>query len=384
MYFRHRPPTPRDLLSWKEGAWHGELAPEIPGVLNWVLALPDALMEVLLQQTTEAVPSLKTTWAYSLVDTNPLAEWANQALILDDRIDAQGKPLATVNVGRAHKIDRTNDYEYQDTWLYPNYRAWVDDTGGKPLSSRRFTGLVKDLFENQLRLAGVEHTDDMYGSRFHGIRFRRASDADEPLLITKKPPSMTDMTGSMTDEARANDGYDACDAFLHSLYRHLPTPCAPVDPPKGVGVSRGEDANNPSYLSYLSSVRSSDVIAMSYPSSVRENGVATMLSPVTEPLSEECPVVGDCPRCGADRVSLVRRHGQPACVACSLLSDGELARMRSPKSTNGPHAPPPRLPLHVTKTADGCPQCGCLDLMDCVTYRKCPVCSWKEDTNQEE
>jgi putative DNA primase/helicase len=123
MYFRHRPPSPRDLLSWKDGAWQGELAPEIPGVLNWVLALPDALMEALLQQTTALVPSLQETWAYSLVDTNPLAEWANQALILDDRTDEQGKPLAVVNVGRAHKMDRTNDYEHQDTWLYLNYRA---------------------------------------------------------------------------------------------------------------------------------------------------------------------------------------------------------------------------------------------------------------------
>ena len=80
MAFRHRPAVPRDLLSWHAGAWHGELAPEIPGVLNWVLALPDAQMEALLQQTTTLVPSLQATWAQSLVDTNPLAEWANQAL----------------------------------------------------------------------------------------------------------------------------------------------------------------------------------------------------------------------------------------------------------------------------------------------------------------
>ena len=194
MYFRHRPSTPRDLLSWKDGAWHGELAPEIPGVLNWVLALPDALMEALLQQTTALVPSLQETWAYALSIPTHWLSGPTKRCILDDRTDDQGKPLAVVNVGRAHKIDRTNEYEHQDTWLYPNYRAWVDDTGGKPLSSRRFTGLLKDLFENQLRLEGVEHTDDMYGSRFHGIRFRRASDADEPLLITKKPPPMTDMT----------------------------------------------------------------------------------------------------------------------------------------------------------------------------------------------
>src|SRR5207245_2855447 len=166
MYFRHRPSTPRDLLSWKDGAWHGELAPEIPGVLNWVLALPYAQMEALLQKTTEMAPSLKDAWAQSLVDTNPLAEWANQALILDPRKDDEGKPIVAVNVGRAHQMDRTNAYDYQDTWLYPNYRAWVDDTGGKPLSSRRFTGLLKDLFENQLQLSDVEHRDDSKGSRF--------------------------------------------------------------------------------------------------------------------------------------------------------------------------------------------------------------------------
>jgi phage/plasmid-associated DNA primase len=217
MYFRHKPSTPRDLLSWTNGAWHGELAPEIPGVLNWVLALPDALMEALLQQTTTAVPSLKPTWAYALVETNPLAEWANQTLILDDRTDAQGRPAAVVNVGRAHKMDRSNEYEHQDTWLYPNYRAWVDDTGGKPLSSRRFTGLLRDLVENQRRLAGVEHTDDMYGSRFHGIRFRAPNDAHKPLLITGTPAPMTDMTPGMTAETRTHDGYDTCDAFLQHL-----------------------------------------------------------------------------------------------------------------------------------------------------------------------
>ena len=98
MAFWHRPAVPRDLLSWHAGAWHGTLAPEIPGVLNRVLALPDAQMEALLQQTTTLVPSLQATWAQSLVDTDPLAEWANQSLLLDDRTDTEGHPLAVVNV----------------------------------------------------------------------------------------------------------------------------------------------------------------------------------------------------------------------------------------------------------------------------------------------
>ena len=377
MYFRHRPTNPRDLLSWKDSAWHGELAPEIPGVLNWVLALPDVQMEALLQQTKALVPSLQATWAQALVDTNPLAEWANQALILDGRIDEQGRPEAMVNVGRAHKIDRSNDYEHQDVWLYPNYRAWVDDTGGKPLSSRRFTGHLKDLFDHQLRLEGVEHRDDNKGSRFCGIRFRAHSDADEPLLITKHPPPVTDVACTVTDETRASDGCDACDGFLHRLYRYPPTPCTPIDLPRVVGVPIDDLSENPSLMSHPSLVRTLDVTDTSHRSLVRKNGVAPMQSPVTEPLSEECPVVGDCPRCGADQVSLVQRHGQPACVACSLLSDDELARMRPPMPANGTPSPDTGLPLkgqapaqtvkatrqrrtvHSLPDAGACPTPGC-------------------------
>ena len=266
MYFRHRPPSPRDLLFWKDSAWHGELAPEIPGVLNWVLALPDTLMEGLLRQTTETVLSLQTTWAYALVDTNSLAEWANQALILDGRTDDQGHPAAVVNVGRAHKIDRSNDYEHQDTWLYPNYRAWVDDTGGKPLSSRRFTGHLKDLFENQLRLEGVEHRDDNKGSRFFGLRFRAPSDEDKPLLITKHPPPVTDGTHTVTDETRTSDGCDACDGFLFNLSGYLPTPCASGAPLRVGGGSIEDLCNNPSNTSHPSLVQTLDVTDMSHPS----------------------------------------------------------------------------------------------------------------------
>jgi hypothetical protein len=305
MAFRHRPAVPRDLLSWHAGAWQGALAPEIPGVLNWVLALPDAQMEALLQQTTTLVPSLQATWATSLVDTNPLAEWANQALILDDRTDPQGKSLAVVNVGRAHKRDQTNTYEQQDRWLYPHYRAWVDDTGGKPLSSRRFTGLLRDLFDNQLRLDGVVHTDDMYGSRFHGLRLRTASDAEVPFLITGALPLMTPMTPAMTAEPPAHDGCDACDRFVQTLLRPPSAPGPSGEPLQGEGVPPGEEATNLSYLSYPSSVPRSDVMAPSDPSLAQANGSAIPPRPVRSP---PCAVCG-----GIERWD---QEGVWRCVTC--------------------------------------------------------------------
>src|SRR5262245_35803721 len=129
----------------------------------------------------------------------------------------------------------------------------------------------KGLFGETLRLEGVEHRDDNKGSRFYGIRFRTHSEADKPLLITKDPPPVTLVTPRVTAETRASDGCDACDVFLHSLYRYLPTPLAP---PRGVGVSIEDLCNNSSVTSHPSLVRTLDVTDMSNPSLVLENGVA--------------------------------------------------------------------------------------------------------------
>jgi hypothetical protein len=38
----------------------------------------------------------------------------------------------------------------------------------------------------------------------------------------------------------------------------------------------------------------------------------------------------------------------------------------------------------LSALGQACPQCGCPDLMDCVTYRKCPVCSWKDGLTPQE
>jgi hypothetical protein len=66
-----------------------------------------------------------------------------------------------------------------------------------------------------------------------------------------------------------------------------------------------------------------------------EGGLFRTPSPIpAEPVFAPVPE-GECLRCGADHVMLVQRHGQPACVACSVLADDALARMRPPVPANG-------------------------------------------------
>ena len=82
---------------------------------------------------------------------------------------------------------RETYYQNEETWLYANYVAHIHSVGGKPLALRRFARDLHDLLVHQLKTTGVHHANDMYGSRFHGVRLRTAQDdaCDEPLLLDR-------------------------------------------------------------------------------------------------------------------------------------------------------------------------------------------------------
>jgi hypothetical protein len=137
------------------------------------------------------------------VRTNPLAAWADERLTLDP---TPGTPVppdyrpAGVKVGVARLEERSNRYEYEAVWLYPNYAAYCQSTNTKALSLRRFTDLLLDLLTVQLHLDTVEQKTTKKGSHVFGIRFREAADDDNastdphiyrpatPFLITGQAP----------------------------------------------------------------------------------------------------------------------------------------------------------------------------------------------------
>ena len=196
VYFTHTPDVPRDLLSIHGRTFQGEFVPELPGLLTWVLAMPDATMHDLLSLKHQyRTPGLRANWQQTLLATNALAPWAHWHLILDDQ--------ATTNVGVAKKLDITTSevdpdtgrrtatretyYVNEASWLYANYVAYLQTVGHKPLANRRFARDLHDLLVHQCKVTTVRHTDDMYGSRFHGVRLRTAQDdaREEPLLLER-------------------------------------------------------------------------------------------------------------------------------------------------------------------------------------------------------
>jgi putative DNA primase/helicase len=211
MAFRHTPAQPRRLCDWDHHrhGWGGALAPEIPGLLNWVLAMPDAAVTHLIRDTEVAVPSLETLAKKAIVDTNPLADWANTHLIRQADRDEEGRLTTSVNVGNARKAEHSDRYENEASWLYPNYRAWVDGTGNKYVSMRRFATTLEDLLVTQLGF-DVEHHHDKGGSSFRGIQLRPLSHKGDPLFYDLKPAQMIDGMDTVMDNTLASDGCDGC------------------------------------------------------------------------------------------------------------------------------------------------------------------------------
>lgn len=53
------------------------------------------------------------------------------------------------------------------------------------MAVKRFASALYDFLTQQLQAKGIDHTNDRYGSRFHGVRLRTAQDDAQgrPLLL---------------------------------------------------------------------------------------------------------------------------------------------------------------------------------------------------------
>ena len=176
--FRVKPKEPKQLIEFAYKKPVGLFAQELPGVVNWALGMDDSEVEHILRNATASSTAMHDAKMENLVETNPLAAWANGHLIHDTSEGVKGY------VGVARKTEESRGYENEDSWLYASYSHYMEETGHKPLSMHRFSNLLLDLLLNQLALPGVNKSRDRQGAFLHGVRVRTVPD-DADLLITK-------------------------------------------------------------------------------------------------------------------------------------------------------------------------------------------------------
>jgi phage/plasmid-associated DNA primase len=158
------------------GNWRGELAAELPGFVNWALAMPAAEARAALARDV-CSPARAEAEMDALLATDLLADWADQRLIWEP-----SWPLdQSLPVGMADGNP--------DAYLFPSYLRFVEGQGknARPLSLKFFKLKLVDMLRDTLGLplpAGSITSGD-YRNRGTGsvvpcLRWRRAG---EPMDI---------------------------------------------------------------------------------------------------------------------------------------------------------------------------------------------------------
>ena len=197
-----------------------EFRPHLPGLLQWVLEMPDNDVADLVRDTQKNVRSLATWKAESLLETNPLAEWLEFCVAYE--------PSAKTHVGLAKRdksTDSSNTYLSTDKWLYASYCEFSVSVGSKPVSGRRFSGLLHDLCVNQLKLEGIKRGRDQNGSYFDGLLIRQDGNTSPQIITGEHPPdgNETNSDAKLTAETRMADGTDGSDGKFETQISTAPS-----------------------------------------------------------------------------------------------------------------------------------------------------------------
>jgi putative DNA primase/helicase len=167
----------------------------LPGLLNLVLSYSDEEVTDLIRNAEQRCPSLQEYQRDILCETNPIADWLD------------------------NKVLRVPGERHSPAFLYNAYKAYSEEMGQKPVSQKRFSGLLIDLCQVQLGWSDVSKGRDRRGRYVIGLSLR--SDGDfSPFPITEAlelvTGSVTDCDGLVTAETTLVNGCDGCDGFLEN------------------------------------------------------------------------------------------------------------------------------------------------------------------------
>lgn len=148
------------LLEWSDGQWIGELADEIEGFFNWVLAVPDDEARAAIGRS-KGQQALEESRHQDLIDTHPLALWVDHCLVV--------APGATLQVGVSEYMPSTPSHLCGK--LYPSYQRFQQEQGGLPtVSLRTFGDELEKLLTKVLKL-DVKRCKPRNKASFVGIDF---------------------------------------------------------------------------------------------------------------------------------------------------------------------------------------------------------------------
>jgi putative DNA primase/helicase len=179
--------------------------PFLPGLLKRVLDIPREEVTRLIKHTDREVPALARVKWKQLCETNPIAGWLDEKVVIS--------PEATAYIG-------LGDLEQAGRWMYANFCKHQQENGSKNIiPMKRFSLNLRDLLKNQMKVA-ISEGRDRDGSYIKGLGLRCQLDPTGklyPCPVTKKPfcdGFVMDCDGSVTVESLTDVGFDGYAGFL--------------------------------------------------------------------------------------------------------------------------------------------------------------------------
>lgn len=146
-----------------------KLMAELPGLLNLLLTFSQAEIEAQLGKATNVQ---RDSIRRALIDTNPVAEWLDEACVAD--------LLSETKIG---SIERDgSEIKNADTCLYPNYVKWAEATGKRGLiTSKNFSRTLLEILD-VFGIPAQALPRRASGHFIKGIRFRKDYDTQTTLI----------------------------------------------------------------------------------------------------------------------------------------------------------------------------------------------------------
>ena len=174
----------RQLLEFSNDGPGGELAPELSGVFNWIMAMAEEEMRSWLAPRGRGLDATRRARIEVLLRENSLAAWTEENLAHDPEAETQVGTARSLTRQEAETLDcSTYRYGNQDQWLYPNYRAWCEQTGRKPTAHNTFTETLVNLSRNELEYTDVQKAEGQRTS-ITAVRLREPGDEAVPLFVS--------------------------------------------------------------------------------------------------------------------------------------------------------------------------------------------------------
>lgn len=172
----------RELLEPDSDGWRGEFAAHLSGLLNWALEISEADAKQALGKDSNDIGRIKRD-RDTLLDTDPLAQWAEEHLIYDPE-----HSYSRVGNPRSQYQKKEIEREHWENLLFPHYEEHVDFPVGLVKFKNKLIDMLRDTFGLPLPKGSTRHGDYKVrnvGSVIPNVRLRRSGDEDMDGIITQ-------------------------------------------------------------------------------------------------------------------------------------------------------------------------------------------------------